>query len=115
VFIFFWIISVINTLLFPAFTIPLSEKSESFAFHSTMGTKTSPMKQLLLLVFTTVDSNADLADTSEEASDIIEYVSSRHYIIREVQQNIEPTPFTHLNETFANAVLEKTTPPPKVG
>jgi len=115
VFVFFWVISVTNTLLFPAFTIPLREKSESIAIHSIMSEKTSPLKQLLLLVFTSVDANADLADTSEEASDIIEYVSSRHYIIREVQQNLEPTPFTHLNEIFANAVLEKTTPPPKVG
>jgi hypothetical protein len=113
--VFFWVISVTNTLLFPAFTIPLKERSESIAIHSDMGAKTSPLKQLLLLIFTSVDAHADLADTSEETADKIEFVSSRHYLIREAQQYNEPTPFTHLNETFANAVLEKFTPPPKVG
>jgi hypothetical protein len=115
VFVFLWIISVSNTLLFPAFTIPLKEKAESVIIQSHHTAKTSALEQFLLLIFTSVDANADLADTSEEAADKIEFVSSRHYLIREAQLNTEPTPFTHLNVTFANAVLEKSTPPPKVG
>jgi hypothetical protein len=109
-----WTISSINLFLSPAFTISDKDQLGHPSIHSANSTETYWLNELIHFIFTEVNPNADLADTVEDSADKIEFISAGYCILKP-DANGEERRMILLHETLLNTILEKSTPPPKIG
>lgn len=113
VLIFFWLVSACNIFISTAFKNSHPDALEKGEVTSGNSFDTSLMEALLYSVFSIVNSNGDLTDTVEDASEKLEFdIFGVFYF--DTDQLVKEISFVLQHESIPSSDLEKFTPPPKL-